>query len=988
MSQSLSTGTIATLSVTAAVILGAFCALGYLLVRLITNHRHLLRDLESQGISLTNGFVEDNKTRSGRPRVLRKYQVGKLGKTDWTQISSTDSIANPTMSMGTINPTIHTWPKRPGSLTTARKTMANNQSSSGIVASRHLSAVLESPSGIMGLSSSPSPPSSIRESYQLANYNKDTNTHSFHSNELPKFPLDIFQTTENSLCPRPLFSSVGGIPNPSPLVVRKNRAQTVAGASASLEKNTRSRDSIRPLLHSRSISLGSQNPGNAPEDPVPPLPLAVKRISAAPRPKSWALPTSSSRQSVSSIDSVGSSVLIGSPRVTRSASLRLRNGANREYKNSLILSSRPLRKTKSLHNHSISWTDHKSLSSMPSIHSFEGRYSFIGVPESSDTSNEQHQSSHSQQRNSQQRWPKSVLDRREETWSTPQGSPKKRPASYMSNDSSPKQYPSGSGRRSPDSHRLSSTRSSNGNPFQWDPSPRPSKPSAIKGSPNSRRGHRRQNCVRISVPPTIINRARSPTPSMADILEEDSQSTTIMSKRSSTGVSRLRPRSLPRPPSISTFAPEISTRPTSLRASLTSSSGDIGLVNYLQDLSSRELGLAPEPATSYVSNSTSSPGLESLGVSISTFTLQSAGTAFSFTAPVTDTSDRTSIPPEFQILARPISPRKQTVRTADNAGAKDSKATEQAKDEQVDVTLRTLQTGEMILDFSDCQRAPSNALKASNPGQSHSSSRQGESPATLYPPTRSQSSDPHVFNNRAENHRSSDQMAPSTPANEFSLASGVKEILAQEPSPVRDSVALLRRMNSSARRDSQRPELQAARRYLHMTDRNGSPVPMNSNRCESWDSLTSAHIFGGTMDYQSEIDLMLADNRDMTDLEMHSSLGGDFLQGVKELDETTGDLSDLKTTGNGLDGKVHSSSINTQSTAKKPSDFSVWEDGEGFWGFTDEAKRLTPVKAKLVEPGNSKASKALTPMTVKVIPPSTQATPASLYDENGFYMGG
>ncbi|KAF2721142.1 hypothetical protein K431DRAFT_346635 [Polychaeton citri CBS 116435] len=42
-----------------------------------------------------------------------------------------------------------------------------------------------------------------------------------------------------------------------------------------------------------------------------------------------------------------------------------------------------------------------------------------------------------------------------------------------------------------------SSDSSKGNPFQWDPQPM-SKPSALKGSPNARKCHRRQNCVRIS----------------------------------------------------------------------------------------------------------------------------------------------------------------------------------------------------------------------------------------------------------------------------------------------------------------------------------------------------------------------------------------------------------------------------------------------------------------------------------------------------------
>ncbi|KAK8209078.1 hypothetical protein M8818_003773 [Zalaria obscura] len=56
-------------------------------------------------------------------------------------------------------------------------------------------------------------------------------------------------------------------------------------------------------------------------------------------------------------------------------------------------------------------------------------------------------------------------------------------------------------RQASNATQASSTRSSNGNPFQWDTPLQPGKPSALKGSPTARssKGHKRQNCTYKSV---------------------------------------------------------------------------------------------------------------------------------------------------------------------------------------------------------------------------------------------------------------------------------------------------------------------------------------------------------------------------------------------------------------------------------------------------------------------------------------------------------
>ncbi|KAK3698139.1 hypothetical protein LTR37_017097 [Vermiconidia calcicola] len=114
-----------------------------------------------------------------------------------------------------------------------------------------------------------------------------------------------------------------------------------------------------------------------------------------------------------------------------------------------------------------------------------------------------------------------------------------------------------------------SGRSSNGNPFQWD---QPLlKPSALKGSPNARKGHRRQNCVRIStLTPQILGPppSRPTSPSIMHGIEEESGD-----GEEAADTSKLRfvsNQRLSRPPSASSFEPNLRIR--TLRASLTPSS--------------------------------------------------------------------------------------------------------------------------------------------------------------------------------------------------------------------------------------------------------------------------------------------------------------------------------------------------------------------------------------------------------------------------------
>lgn len=105
------------------------------------------------------------------------------------------------------------------------------------------------------------------------------------------------------------------------------------------------------------------------------------------------------------------------------------------------------------------------------------------------------------------------------------------------------------------------------------------KPSAMKGSPSARKGHKRQNCVRISLIPTMLGPpTRSPSPCMNDIEEESPSSTA--EKIPGIGLGFSGTRSLPRPPRTSIFAPDLKANTTSIRAPLTPTSPTLPMANY------------------------------------------------------------------------------------------------------------------------------------------------------------------------------------------------------------------------------------------------------------------------------------------------------------------------------------------------------------------------------------------------------------------------
>lgn len=392
--------------------------------------------------------------------------------------------------------------------------------------------------------------------------------------------------------PEPLRRSLTAKPIPKPeLYTRTIRSQSLADMP-----NTRRPGSMtrfpRPQLHERSVSTSSQASGNPPDGGLPILPLEIARIKSEARRRSL-LSRSPSRQSNSSYESAGSSILATQPSpIVRSPNTRVHKVAKRDLRNCTIVSPRPFRDTLTLHG--------KNISSQSSIKSSAARFSSVTsttqaeklgplLPNSSslqsiytvktvdstDPSKLPSPAPSLSVRNT------STPKRRSGSYVTPYGSPENRRSrssvlqNVSGNQTAPKRQ------LSQTSTRASSTRSSNDNPFQWDPAPiSTGKPSALKGSPGARKsGHTRQNCVRISLIPTMLGpQSRSPSPAIHDIAEESPQASS--EKVQNVGFSLSGTRSLPSPPSTSIFAPELKFNATSIRASLAESSPTLSMANF------------------------------------------------------------------------------------------------------------------------------------------------------------------------------------------------------------------------------------------------------------------------------------------------------------------------------------------------------------------------------------------------------------------------
>lgn len=676
MAQLSTTALAAILTGVGVVILVLLISLVILLVRAVRTHKRLLADLEERGVVIAQLQQRSSKHESIlKPRaVLRRNTILPFNtKSGWGTLPSVETI-NP-LEPPSIPP--HYVPPKPAGFVNKSSRLswpfsARRASGKAIQLRKIrvpiLSTVIESPKPsplvpVLSGSLGGGPPSPKKSENRPSSDQSLLQHHPAFRN-----PWQERETGKNFPYTDHLRRSLTAKPFPKTEVrVRPSRSRSVAEIPVSFKAGTVSR-LPRPKLHTRSASVCSQSSGNAPDTPVPPLPLEIARIKTQERRRSM-LTRSPSRFSVSSFESAGSSILAtqSSPILPRSSNVRVQKVTKRVWRSSMIAGPRPIRDTLTLHG--------KDQRSQSSIKSSTARFS-LETPSTTRQPHTESRSSTITNSSSMQsikvKTAESVTlskvtsptcspltvrsytpKRKSGSQVTVYGSPEERPktsSAICTNSGIPKRQLSQA------STQASSTRSSNGNPFQWDPTPLSSgKPSALKGSPSARKGHKRQNCVRISLAaPTILGPpSRSPSPSAMNDIQEESPNI-MPEKRSGTGIEFSSTRSLPTPPSTSIFAPDLKMPTTSIRASLTPSSPTLSMADYNHRLIGSSLLQAPPEGTVHETKRMSIGSI----FSIPTFpsSCHAIGSVDSIASP----------PPKFA-LSRPSNEYKDDYRATDSS---------------------------------------------------------------------------------------------------------------------------------------------------------------------------------------------------------------------------------------------------------------------------------------------------------------------------------
>ncbi len=783
-------------------------------------------------------------------------------------------------------------------------------------------------------------------------------------------------------------SGLQSIQVPKPLVVRKHgteqedvavrqrtqRSKSIATTTRPTPSGVVARDNFRhgrPQMHARSISLCSQYVGIVPIAAAPPIP-ALLAYDDRYRNGRTQYNISPSRRSLSSFGSGGSSILKtgNSPSYSRGYTGSLHLAADGGWQQlsdapaRAIRDSMAIRGTARLHRPQMS------------IRSSIARYSADSQP-SQDVSRTNSTSSviHNvlPQRTSlgnspdgkhgRGLSPSSIPNYRypnRQSLSTPRRSSRSRVSAYGSpaerrktsilrdvsgNQTTPTRQ------TSQHSTQASSTRSSNGNPFQWDPETMQSgKPSALKGSPSARKGHRRQNCVRISLPHTTIRpRSSSPNPSMMNGIKEESPET-VLSIRETASVDNGPNsfRALPRPPSASTFAPDVRFSHSMLRASLTQGSPTLSLVDYYPETTSQSTQLNRLSIQSSQTRLSSARHSRSSSIfNIPIFPLPDSALAvetpiLSLSRPSTELDEERSLSPigirqnEGTMASPTESPVKDTLdgrfkvqhflTTEDDYSGKDESS-------QV-----LLETGSNIATSRPVSPVDvSAAISLFELGNVSNTSKCQPisppcSPKSLQPSTflspRGSSDLSKQIHEATVSETCSSEFRNSTP--DSPGQSSLSPLFGPRLEPAKSmqkTILALRRMNSDVV-----PLTQENRRYLRM-GRESSPAlsGFNDKEAEEWGEYESA----------------------------------------RPAQEQAGQ----STTIAACDVPFERAKTPVSPSAGRSS--SVWEDGENFWQLVEGQHSATnnsdmPVKRHLTTP------------KVRIQAPSSQVTPVSLYDYKGF----
>ncbi|PSN74066.1 hypothetical protein BS50DRAFT_539097 [Corynespora cassiicola Philippines] len=568
------------------------------LISATRTHKRLLADLEERGFIIQQARTHANASISKPQAVLRRNTALPFNaKSGWDALLSNDTISCFTEA-GTIPP--HYAPSKPDGVEDRPSRLSwpfsTRRTSRKAIRMRKirvpiLSTVIESPKPSPLVPVLNNPPG--RDSSSL---HKSISRRSSDQSLLQRHPAyrhlmdEQLDTEKNRPCIQRSLTTQSTAK--SEVRVRPNRSRSVAEIPLSTKPGMMSRFS-RPQLHARSASMCSQSSGKAPDIAIPPLPLEVVRIQNEARRKSLL----SRNASISSAESGHSSILAmqNSPMIPHTSSVQVQRVAKRNWRNSMVTASRPARDTLALHDRNHSQSSIKSnsarfISITPSNLSqskagngeisltslSNAQFATKAIPTDHTSLEKADSFSYSPLTHRSLTTPR----RRTNPYVTPFGSPEERRKSSSILETRLRSYGVPKRQHSQTSTNASSVRSSNGNPFQWDPTPLSlGKPSVLKGSPSARKGHRRQNCVRISLEPTILGPPSRPVSSysMKDIQEESLKAS---SEHSNFIIENSSARALPSPPSTAVFNPELKLTRTTIRASLTPSSPTLSMANY------------------------------------------------------------------------------------------------------------------------------------------------------------------------------------------------------------------------------------------------------------------------------------------------------------------------------------------------------------------------------------------------------------------------
>ncbi|KAI8933217.1 hypothetical protein NX059_009852 [Plenodomus lindquistii] len=563
------------------VMLCLLSALIFLLIRAVRAHKRLVAELDERGVSISQAQKEVGRDPVTRPRaVLRRNTVLPFNKTSgWGTLPSTETFRSaesgggpahyvPPIPIDALKRSSHlSWPF------SARRMSGQSMHMKKMKVSR-LSTVMESPkSSVLLLNTSHLNASgqSVAMSTEYAN--------SSCQSLLQHHPA--FRHQHQTIGPP-------GAATRGPLEAKKrlHRAQSVVEVSTN--------SMTRPYLKARSVSLCSQTSGIVPDVILPPLPLDLPRIKSMTKEYSQ-LHRAPSKLSISSFGSADSTILASrnSPVVPPAAKFRGQKITKPNTKGSSFAGGKNIRDTLDLRTKVLGPRYSNETSSAAKYahtdsqrHQNDNRSTLmeelnIQLPGSVEPKNPRvindmpPPSTHPAQMHNS-----ATPKRRSKTQVSSAGSPER-------NEQNPANPRMVAGMRSPKrQHSQASSRSSGGNPFQWDPTPNlpPSaKPSNLKGSPSARKGHGRKNSVRISLVPTIHGPATRASSQTTNNFEQDSATTNGAAEEANgLGLDLDSKRALPTPPTSSTFSPELKLEATSIKATLTPTSATLPLVGYDQ----------------------------------------------------------------------------------------------------------------------------------------------------------------------------------------------------------------------------------------------------------------------------------------------------------------------------------------------------------------------------------------------------------------------